>query len=485
MNRHGTVVRQRTSKMRWHSQRGAAVIMTAGFMLLGVLCLALVVDTGRLYMEKRSLQRLADVVALSVASQKACKDLEAGDSVTADATTALNVATKNAPDEVVVQSATCGGVTGNPRVFETASGSTDAVEIVLTHPVARSLVAGGLFSSEPVGLTARAVAGGGGNPLARLTIRSKVADLSPGSNSLLAPVLGGLLGLDNLSVVDWNGIASTQVNILDLIKTGKLGVGTYEQLLTTDVSILDLLDASIDVVGQGSTAGLGLSAIKGAPGAGIALDQLSVNLGELLGLKTGAPEAAADVALNLLDLINGSVTLANANDPNSVANVDLSKIDLGIANLVVKVKVIEPPRLSAVGDPSEINGGAYAGAGYDPGNDPNAIYVRTAQVRVFASVGIPGLSAIQALVDLTNLVDGPLLGNLAGFLAGQPGLGLGSLVGSIVGSVICPIPILVPSCPRYNSAAVKVLPDARIDISLDVGGGRLGSRIMNVPRTGR
>ena len=72
MSRHTTTTRLRVARTMRHSQRGAAVIMTAGFMLLGVLCLALAVDTGRLYMEKRSLQRIADVIALEVASRRGC-----------------------------------------------------------------------------------------------------------------------------------------------------------------------------------------------------------------------------------------------------------------------------------------------------------------------------------------------------------------------------------------------------------------------------
>lgn len=53
-------------------EQGATLIMTAGFMLLAVLCLSLVVDTGRLYVEKRGLQRIADVAALEVASRRGC-----------------------------------------------------------------------------------------------------------------------------------------------------------------------------------------------------------------------------------------------------------------------------------------------------------------------------------------------------------------------------------------------------------------------------
>ena len=55
------------------TQQGAALIMTAGFMLLAVLCLALEVDTGRLYVEKRKLQRVADMAAIeAMARDGAC-----------------------------------------------------------------------------------------------------------------------------------------------------------------------------------------------------------------------------------------------------------------------------------------------------------------------------------------------------------------------------------------------------------------------------
>ena len=47
-------------------QRGAVLFMAVGFMMLAVFSLALVVDTGRLYMAKRNLQRVADMAAIEV-----------------------------------------------------------------------------------------------------------------------------------------------------------------------------------------------------------------------------------------------------------------------------------------------------------------------------------------------------------------------------------------------------------------------------------
>ncbi|WP_152907196.1 pilus assembly protein TadG-related protein, partial [Pseudomonas aeruginosa] len=45
-------------------QRGAIGILAATTLLLALICLLLVVDTGRLYLEQRNLQRVADVAAL-------------------------------------------------------------------------------------------------------------------------------------------------------------------------------------------------------------------------------------------------------------------------------------------------------------------------------------------------------------------------------------------------------------------------------------
>lgn len=45
-------------------QRGAIGMMAALTLGLALLCTLIVVDSGRLYLEKRSLQRVADIAAL-------------------------------------------------------------------------------------------------------------------------------------------------------------------------------------------------------------------------------------------------------------------------------------------------------------------------------------------------------------------------------------------------------------------------------------
>ncbi|MFP3560702.1 pilus assembly protein TadG-related protein, partial [Paraburkholderia sp. SIMBA_049] len=50
-------------------QPGAIGLMAALTMAAALLCLVVVVDTGRLYLEKRNLQRVADMAALEAATR--------------------------------------------------------------------------------------------------------------------------------------------------------------------------------------------------------------------------------------------------------------------------------------------------------------------------------------------------------------------------------------------------------------------------------
>jgi len=144
-------------------QRGSVMIMTVGFMLLGVLCLALVIDTGRLYMEKRDLQRIADVAALEAASRDGCQ-LTERNNVEGKwrQKIAQESATRNNFDGTVV--ATCGDLTGGTvRGFSLNEADGIAVYVRTSKLVPASLIVGGLFK-EDIQLSAVAVATRGGNP---------------------------------------------------------------------------------------------------------------------------------------------------------------------------------------------------------------------------------------------------------------------------------------------------------------------------------
>jgi uncharacterized membrane protein len=446
-------------------QRGAVMIMTAGFMLLGVLCLALVVDTGRLYLEKRSLQRIADVIALEVESLRGC-ELDADGAITAAAKANVALARLKAEGNaaqgsqpVTISKVTCGGVSGNPRVFDPAL--TGAAEVVVARDVTTSLVAGGFFRGQTK-LTARAVAIHSGNPLARLTIRSNVATVNSSQSPLLNAVLGNLLGTTlNISAVGWQGLAGANIKLLDLIGVDGLNLGGYESLLSTDVTLADLMLASADVLRKnGDTLNASvLDIIRPKVGA------LAVNLGELLGLQTGLPKSGADINLNILDLVQGSVQLASEGSAVNAA-VPLSLPGLGTAS--IQARVIEKPQLSAVGDPRDINNGFgnITDPNYEPDLARGDIFVRTAQLRLLVSLKLNGLP-----VALSNLLGpvGPLISPVINLLQSEKGVlgGVVDLLGGTLQALLGCGGDGFFSCPYSNAVYIDA---GSIDVGLDVGG---------------
>lgn len=91
--------------------------------------------------------------------------------------------------------------------------------------------------------------------------------------------------------------------------------------------------------------------------------------------------------MQLFQLVQGFVQLANK---NSAVTAVLPVNVLGLLGVTTRVKVIEPPQFSAVGDPEL--------ARADP-LGVNRIYVKTAQVRVLATVD---LSLINAVLQVVN-----------------------------------------------------------------------------------
>ncbi|MEL0027720.1 MAG: pilus assembly protein TadG-related protein, partial [Perlucidibaca sp.] len=461
--------------LRRSQQRGVVFLATAGFMLLAVMSLALVVDTGRLYVVKRNLQRLADLAAIEVMS----RDGRCGDgSATQYATDSLarNGFVPDASRKLLTacgQLATANGVRG--LVSTPAGGVDNAASVTLTQDVPASLVAGGLFG-QTLTLSASATATDTGVPLAALILRSTLltVDITNSSKAkLLSDVFGGLLGGSlNISVGAWNGLIHTQLNLfqyLDQLATNiGLDAGDYDEVLASDVSTGELIQAAIDVLeSQNGTPQTTINALD----AIVALDQILVatqgapvnlHVSDLLALQTGTPYAGAEASIQSYELVQGIVQLANKSNA-AMASIPISA---GGVNVDVKIKVIEPPQLSAVGNPELASAEAYLPVN----SSPNRIYVRSAQLRLLASVSLSS--------SLTSLV-GTLQSTLTGILSPLTTL-LNSLLSlnlnGVLGTLIC------VGCQQTFADPVILPSPFRFDVNLDVGGG--SSRVTDYSCSG-
>lgn len=426
------------------------MLMTISFMFLAVLTLTLVVDTGRLYVEKRKLQRVADLATIEANSRNGlCTDGTALTYATQSAT--RNGYSTNGGGTITV---TCGVLTtvGGVRTVQPASATqvNNAIKVVVTNNVRASLIAGGLIGNSIV-MTATSI-GTRDSPLAALTIKSTLATVSSNQAGLLNSLFSGLLGGNvNVSVLGYQGLVGTQINLFDFLGALKtsLGIsaGGYDQVLAANVTAGQILSAAATVLtAGGTTASTTLSALN-AINAAATVSPVTVQLGNLLGVQTGLPTSAANVQMNLMDLVQGTVQLSNSSSALA-ANFPITLP--GIASATVTVKVIQPPMLSAIGNP------ALAVAGLSSTPRTNQIYVRTAQVRTLVSLDLP----------LTGLL-GNITTLLANVLSPVTSLINSILSGNLVGNLLCG---LIGTC-HQQMTALQVLPVGRLDINIDVGGG--------------
>jgi len=376
--------------------------MTLGIALLFML---LVVDSGRLYLEKRKLQRVADTAALEVVTRGgACVSPN-----TNAAQFAIQSATRNdfPIDDNRTLATACGTLVSGAdfiRTFSPNPSKADAIQVIATHRVVTSIANGllMLFSPGPfepsIRLQAVAVAAVPAPPVATLTIRSTLLTVDSTKSAALNALIGGLLGGKlQLNAVGWEGLINTNISLLSYLDALAIrlnvSAGNYDELLKTDASVGDLIQAAIDVIKIGGDAVKvvinNLEAIKLiAPGTKI------LHLGDLLTIQNGTEKSALDVNLQLFNLIQGFVQLSNKY--NAVA-VELPVDVLGLLNITVKTKVIEPAQISAIGNPKLIA--------------TQPIYVRTAQVRTLISVNLPVVGVLNDVVGGVTGLLGLLLGS--------------------------------------------------------------------------
>ncbi|MBI6854172.1 hypothetical protein YA0002_15450 [Pseudomonas cichorii] len=388
-------------------QRGAISLLAALTLGFALLCALLVIDSGRLYLEKRSLQRIADMAALEAAGRKGTCSPGSSASTFANQSATRNSFVAGSDNRTLTIN--CGTLSldlDSKRTFTADATKSEAIRVVATHAVPRSIAAGiaAIFDKTPpppnIQLSAIAVAAGT-PPLAALTIRSAAMTIDSTKAALLNPVIGSLLGGTlNLSVANWEGIANTDLSVLSYLNRLKTDLNInaigYTDVLNSNVAVSQLIQTAINVLDPAGTLSAtatiaGLRALKVAAGA------TTVLLGDLLSIQGSSDIAALNTNLRLLDLVQGIAQLANdKNGISSAAQINLA----GLAQVTTKVQVIEPPQLSAVGDPSKIDP-------LNPKTGANRLYVRTAQMRALVSINLPVLGAITPLVNTaTSLLSG-------------------------------------------------------------------------------
>ncbi len=192
-----------------------------------------------------------------------------------------------------------------------------------------------------------------GSTNASIVAGARLASVSTTQSSLLNPLLTSLLGPGanvNLTVVDWNALAGSQIDggkLIDQLQTN-LGVASPSQVLTSNITLSQLLVAEAQVAqADGDTA------------AATVLNNLSVTLQPVTGtiqlgnLFTGSLNNGdlTGVSLNALDLLTGSTELFNSSNvastpqPITLSGSLLSGLGLpaSVGSALLYAQVVEPP----------------------------------------------------------------------------------------------------------------------------------------------
>ncbi|ALJ13056.1 TadG family pilus assembly protein [Sphingopyxis macrogoltabida] len=347
-------------------RRAGISIMSALGLTMLIGSAALAVDVGSLYLDRRKLQGIADAAAMAAAARPGEERVAAQRIIAASCACTITIAALTSgtytPDAAVEAE----------RRFVAGGGSPNAVRVTLTRN--RPLFFGRFLTGRSESIIS-ATATGARRGYAAFSLGSRVAAVHGGvPNALLSALTGSQV---NLSVMDYNALASADIDLLAFSDALRTEIGadvlTFGQTLDTQVTTPQVLSALAQASdGQVATA-LEHLASKALPRA--LVPSRAIDLGPRS--SSIRIDAANPVKVNALDLARAMLLLGNA---NRQLDLSLASSLPGGSGVDLALMIGEPPAhspLIAV-------------------TDTNDVVVRTAQVRfkLDAKVSTP-LAAVQ------------------------------------------------------------------------------------------
>lgn len=383
-------------RLRSRDERGTVLVVVSIAMVAMIGATALAVDIGQITNSNRTLQAAADSIALdtarAVSGGTAASLSGASGAVTL---AAQGSATRNniSQSTVTVELGTTSGTTFTAMATPILNGAVQTVASSAIPTAVRVTALGTVdFAFRPGGTTTsrKAVASQAG--IAGISVGSFLARVDT-STGLLNQVLGGMIG-GNLTLVGYTGIASGTLT-LGQLKT-QLGIGTVDQLLDTNITYKNFLNAMAAALNAKGDAA-SLAARAGVLSIATAASTTpSLKLKDFIAVASGNGTSAADVDLNVMQLVQMAAQVANGT--NAVA-LNLSAASLGgFGSLLntsggntLSLKVIEAPQL-AIGPASQDGSGNWVTTAH------------TAQVRLFIHLR-PAGTLLGGLLDLPIYVE--------------------------------------------------------------------------------
>ena len=365
-------------------EKGAIAVMGAIFLVLIAGTLALAVDSASLFVEKRRAQGAVDLAAIAAAR----------DIAQADAAAQATIADNSVPQVKQIVLAT-GNYTADPAVpplerFRPNALPLNAAQVEL-HNRAPIYFARMFLDEDSLPITTRATAVA--SAAAAFSIGSRLLSLNGGVlNALLGRMLGGNV---SLTAMDYNALAGLNVDLFrfsDALSTKINGnVGTYDELVSADASVRDVIDALAEVArdtGGGSSAAIALQGLGNSTNAHnlpVPIGQI-VNFGNHGSVEIGQGGSAFAVRASALSILTTAAQIANGTRQVEV----VSKLSLpGLLGLTVGITIGERPQSSP-----------WIGIG----ERDVRVYTAQTRVRLLAEAGGSGLLS-SATIRLPVFID--------------------------------------------------------------------------------
>jgi uncharacterized membrane protein len=344
---------------RRRDERGAIAALTALTLVIVVAMTSFAVDLGMQRVVRSDMQALADVVALDAArllDGRTAGDIRAGDAEHASLSSVVAASVARNDD-------TLGQVDGVDAVLIYLDTDTDGAYTPLRNgagalvAVPDAAVPDAVYvqASGSVEFAFRVGSGGAQRSAiaaavtaACFELGSFAASVDPANSTLFGDMLEPLLGHSVVTAVGYQGLASADVSLLDVLSAPSLGIGTVDGVLSAPmVKLGDFYLAMAYALNRdGDTVSAQLLQVAAVS----AVASQTIDLGQMFALTT-ATDDVLDTRFNVLDLLVGSAFLADGEHLVGIPNLQAGLPSIGVTN--VDLSVIERAQRACGDDTAE------------------------------------------------------------------------------------------------------------------------------------
>ncbi|MEZ5811567.1 MAG: TadG family pilus assembly protein [Rhizobiaceae bacterium] len=379
---------------RFVHDRSGNIALVGSISMLAIIPLAAIgIDAGSLYLERRTLQGVADLAAITAAAnidkaEKATRLFLRDNGITDFTVTLIEPGerpggggpfdvSKNGVQVMIETGRYTADAALDPADrFDRETSMVDAVKVTVRKP--GTLYFGSGLVRPP------ALQASGTAQIASEAAFSVGSRLLRVEGGVLNALLNGLLGTSiALDVMDYEALLDADVELLGfldaLASEIHVTAGTYEELLDSDIAVGQLARAMARVARGNPVAVRALLAVaadRQAADIAMRLDRL-VDLGSLAQLAIGSGSAAFGSKVNVLEMLTAAAAIANGENQ---VRLDLGLAVPGVAGLTAELAIGEPPQFApwfAVGRTGTV--------------------VRTAQTRLFLEARVGGAGALAGV----------------------------------------------------------------------------------------